>query len=196
VCGEGDRGASDPVSRLACVTGRFQPVHKQHLELFEIALLGADHLVVAITNPDPASRHEEPTSAHRHLAESNPFTYFERVRLLQAALAGMGLTARTTIVPFDLTRPEHWPDYVPLHAQHLVRAYGSWERLKARRLADAGYRVTVLDGDPAAKISSSDIRAQLRDNRGSWSDLVPESVARILHELLSASSQPRTGGQR
>jgi cytidyltransferase-like protein len=183
------------VSRLACVTGRFQPVHEQHLELFEIALREADHLAVAITNPDAGSRHEEPASAHRHLAESNPFTYFERARLIQAALDDRGLTARTTIVPFDLTRPECWPEYVPLHAQQLVRAYSSWEREKARRLADAGYPVTVLDGDPAARISSSDIRARMQEDPATWSHLVPESVAPMLAELLSARSPARIRGQ-
>jgi cytidyltransferase-like protein len=183
------------MSHLACVTGRFQPVHQQHLELFEIALRDADHLVVAITNPDAGSRYEEPASAHRHLAESNPFTYFERARLIQAALDGRGLTARTTIVPFDLTRPGYWPEYVPLHARQLVRAYSSWEREKARRLAGAGYPVTVLDGDPAARISSSDIRARMQQDRTAWSHLVPESVASMLAELVSARSRARSRGQ-
>lgn len=183
------------MSRLACVTGRFQPVHEQHVELFEIALRDADHLVVAITNPDTGSRHQEPASAHRHLAESNPFTYYERARLIQAALNGRGLAARTTIVPFDLTRPGCWPEYVPLHARQLVRAYSSWEREKARRLAAAGYPVTVLDGDPAARISSSDIRARMRQDRATWSHLVPEPVAPMLAELLAARSPAGPWGQ-
>ncbi len=171
------------MSCLTCVTGRFQPVHDQHLELFEIALRDADHLVVAITNPDTGAYHEEPTSAHRHRAESNPFTYFERARLLQTALDNRGLMARTTIVPFDLTRPDCWSEYVPLHAQHLVRAYSSWEREKARWLADARYPVTVLDGDPANKISSSDIRARLHDD--AWRSLVPAAVVPVLADLLA-----------
>ena len=171
------------MSGLVCVTGRFQPVHEQHLELFGIALRDADHLLVAVTNPDAGSRRAEPTSAHRHLPESNPFTYFERVWLLRAALEACGLSTRTTIVPFDLTRPACWTDYVPLRARHLVRVYGEWERDKARRLADAGYPVTVLEGDPAHRISGSDLRAQVRDGRATWHDLVPEPVARILREL-------------
>jgi nicotinamide-nucleotide adenylyltransferase len=171
------------MSGLACVTGRFQPVHEQHLELFEIALRDADHLIVAVTNPDAGSRRAEPTSAHRHLPESNPFTFFERAWLLRAALESRGLTTRTTIVPFDLTRPACWPDYVPLRARQVVRVHGDWERDKAQRLADAGYPVTVLEGDPADRISASDIRAQVRDGSATWHDLVPEPVARMLGEL-------------
>lgn len=184
------------MNRLACVTGRFQPVHLQHVELFEIALRDAGYLVVAITNPDTAARHQEPTSAHRHLPDSNPFTYFERATLLCAALDERGLTARTTIVPFDLTRPDCWNEYVPLHAQHLVRAYSSWERDKARRLAEAGYPVTVLDGDPAIRISSSAIRARLHDDDATWADLMPASAAAVLSELLGPRSPTRAAGRR
>lgn len=182
------------MNRLACVTGRFQPVHRQHLQLFELAAGEADHLIVAVTNPDPGARHEEPTSAHRHRPDANPFTYFERARLLHAALAGAGLADRATIVPFDLTRPACWPEYVPLDARHLVRVYGGWEREKATRLAGAGYPVTVLHGDPAAKISATDIRARLRAG-GGWADLVPASVVPLLGELLEARSALRHGGR-
>ncbi|SFO06288.1 phosphonoformate cytidylyltransferase [Pseudonocardia ammonioxydans] len=170
---------------LACVTGRFQPVHEQHLELFELALREAEHLVVAVTNPDTRARHEETTSEHRHLAEANPFTYYERLRLLEAALAERGLSNRTAIVPFDLTRPETWHEYVPGHALQWVRAYSAWERQKAGRLADAGYEVTVLDGDPATRLSASDIRAHLDADRAVWARLVPPAVAPVLSELLA-----------
>lgn len=180
------------MSRLACVTGRFQPVHEQHLDLFEIAAADADHLIVAVTNPDTGARHEESTSAHRHLPESNPFTFFERARLLQAALAGRGLAGRATIVPFDMTHPQTWTEYVPLQARHLVRVYSSWEREKAARLARAGYSVTVLEGDPEAKISATDIRARLYEDVDSWAELVPASVAPVLAELLAAKCEART----
>ena len=124
---------------LAAVTGRFQPVHAQHLELFAHALREHDELVVAVTNPDTGARREELTSAHRHTDAANPFTYYERVRLLTVALAGAGLAERTVVVPFDLTRPELWPQYVPLHARHYVRAYSAWEKDKASQLEAGGY---------------------------------------------------------
>ncbi|WP_243794482.1 cytidyltransferase [Saccharopolyspora gloriosae] len=183
------------MDRLSCVTGRYQPVHEQHLELFEIALRDADHLIIAITNPDPVARQEESTSAHRHLAEANPFTYFERARLLYTALADRGRAEQTTIVPFDLTRPECWPHYVPLRARQVVRAYSDWERHKAGLLADAGYRLTMLDGDPATKVSATDIRARLAGKTATWTDMVPASIAPILTELLKERAAARIGGR-
>ena len=59
---------------LACVTGRFQPVHEEHLELFEIALGASAHLIVAITNPDTGTLHADPASPHRHTRGATPFT--------------------------------------------------------------------------------------------------------------------------
>ncbi|MEJ2865605.1 cytidyltransferase [Actinomycetospora flava] len=167
---------------LAAVTGRFQPVHAQHLELFALALAEHDHLVVAVTNPDTAARHVAATSTHRHTDDANPFTYFERLQLLTAALAGAGMAERTTVVPFDLTRPEVWAEYVPRDAVHYVRAYSAWEKDKAERLADGGYGVVVVEGDPATKLDAATIRARFGD--GTWAELVPPATVPVLTGLL------------
>jgi nicotinamide mononucleotide adenylyltransferase len=180
------------VNPLGCVTGRFQPVHDQHLELVGIALAEYDHVIVAVTNPDAGSRHEEATSAHRHTPAANPFTYYERSRLLIAALGAAGWADRTTVVPFDLTRPAVWPDYVPLHARQFVRAFDGWERQKAAALRAGGYPVTVLDGDPAAKRSATDVRTLLAGGAG-WRDAVPAGVAPLLDELLTARPMAARG---
>jgi cytidyltransferase-like protein len=167
---------------IAAVTGRFQPVHAQHLELFALALAEHDHLVVAVTNPDTDARHLAATSAHRHTDDANPFTYFERARLLAAALQGAGMADRATVVPFDLTRPAVWPDYVPLSAVQYVRAFSAWESDKAGRLADGGYGVVLVDGDPATKLDAATIRAGFADD--SWVDRVPQATVPVLRELL------------
>lgn len=167
---------------LAAVTGRFQPVHAQHLELFALALAEHDHLVVAVTNPDTAARHLAATSAHRHTEDANPFTYFERAQLLAVALAGAGIADRVTVVPFDLTRPEVWPEYVPRDAVHYVRTFSAWESEKAERLAGGGYEVVVVDGDPATKLDAATIRAGFAD--GTWPEQVPPATVPVLARLL------------
>lgn len=168
---------------IGAVTGRFQPVHGQHLELFARVLARCEHLVVAVTNPDSGARHEEATSRHRHTAWANPFTYFERVRLLNAALDGAGI--RATIVPFDLTRPGVWHQYVPADAVQVVRAYTPWEHQKAALLREGGYAVTVLDGDPVGRVSASEVRRRLAGGDG-WRDAVPAATVAVLEDLLAA----------
>jgi cytidyltransferase-like protein len=175
---------------LGCVTGRFQPVHADHLRLMRRALDDRGRLVVGITNPDPGAQRPEPTSAHRHRPEANPFTYYERVELLAAALAspdgvGPAAAAGVRFVPFDLARPQHWPAYVPLSAVQYVGVSADWERDKARRLAAAGYQVVEVPGDPASRRSASDVRAALRRGE-SWEALVPPATVALLRALLAA----------
>lgn len=172
------------MTSLGCVTGRFQPVHEQHLELFEIVLATCEHLVIAITNPDAGARRFEAASAHRHTPWANPFSYFERARLLHAALRERGLVERATVVPFDLTRPAHWPEYVPLSARQFVRVYGAWEREKVRLLQSEGYAVATLEGDLAQRISASVIRAALQAGHDRWHGLVPTATVPLLEALL------------
>lgn len=179
VAWEGD----EPMTQLAAVTGRFQPVHIQHMQLFQLALAAHDELIVAVTNPDPSARQAEVTAEHRHHDAANPFTYYERVRLLTVALREQGLAERATVVPFDLTRPHVWFDYVPLGAHHYVRVYGPWEGEKVRRLRGAGYTVTAIEGDPAGKVSATAIRQLLRSGSSAdWQMLVSAATVPLLQD--------------
>ncbi|MDP9396661.1 MAG: adenylyltransferase/cytidyltransferase family protein [Actinomycetota bacterium] len=190
--GPGNRDRTAAV-RLSCVTGRFQPVHHQHVELFARALEAGDVLLVAVTNPDPGGRRHEPHSAHRHEPAANPFTYLERLRMLAATLAGMGATARAAIVPFDLTRPEHWHHYVPLEATQFVGVSGDWEQEKVRRLSAAGYRVVSVAREPAGRMSAAAVREAIAAG-GHWQDLVPAAAVPVLEVALAERPWPaRTG---
>ncbi|HLQ85097.1 MAG TPA: adenylyltransferase/cytidyltransferase family protein [Salinisphaeraceae bacterium] len=173
------------MQKLGAVTGRFQPVHDQHIELFKLALQSCEHLIVAVTNPDLGSLYACTASAHRHRPADNPFTYYERVRLLTSTLAASGLLVRTTLVPFDLGAPEHWPEYVPLQTRQFVRVYSAWEAAKVELLRAKGYHVEVLFGDVATRRSSTDIRACMRAG-SEWQSLVPRAARPILQGLLAA----------
>ena len=170
------------MSPLGCVTGRFQPVHADHLRLCEVALSTCEVVAVGITNPDPTTRRAEPTSGHRHTAEANPFTYWERLELLRAALGHV--LHRVRFVPFDLARPELWSGYVPLHAVQHVGVSSPWETEKVRRLTLAGYRVVEVPGDPLARRTSTAVRAAMRAGAG-WEALVLPATVEPLRRLLS-----------
>lgn len=170
------------------VTGRFQPIHVDHLDLMRRALGMAPHLIVGITNADAGPRVEHPASAHRHRPESNPFDYAQRRRLVEAALLADGVSSgKFTIVPFPLDEPEAWPRVIPRGALQLVRVFSDWEREKVRRFEAAGWSTVVLEGDPAARISASDIRDALRAGRP-WQHVVPPGA----RELLAAWSSTKT----
>ena len=66
------------------IHGRFQPFHNGHLEYLRGAAARSEAVFVGITNPDPRRVKEEPSDPMRHLPESNPFTYTERLLMIEA----------------------------------------------------------------------------------------------------------------
>ncbi|MEO0998680.1 MAG: cytidyltransferase [Pseudomonadota bacterium] len=172
-----------PAADSMAVTGRFQPFHRDHLDLVRYALTRRQRVVIGITNPDRRSLKPESDSRHRHLPGANPFSYFQRMTMIVAALDESGIARdRFRIVPFPLDCAEVWAGYIPLDATQLVRVYSGWEREKARKLRDGGYSVEVLHGDPATRISASDIRRAMQTS-GSWQPLVPAAVSRYCRDL-------------
>jgi cytidyltransferase-like protein len=175
------------VLTAAAVTGRFQPFHIGHWELLSIALAEAEEVFIGITNPDPASWHEHDSSAHRHLPDSNPFTFWERQRMIRSALDRQGVQSRCSIVPFPLDRPSAWSSYIPLSAVQFVRVFSDWERDKVGILHEGGYSVRVIEGDPAQAVRATNIRAALAtEGDGSWQELLPDGVVDVLPAWVSA----------
>src|SRR4029079_19569485 len=102
--------------RRGMIHGRFQPFHNGHLEYMRGAADRSDELWIGITNPDPARILPESSSPLRHLPESNPYTYDERLLMVKAAAGDLGLDP--AVVPVIA---------VSVHAPHLCGA-----RLPAR----------------------------------------------------------------
>jgi nicotinamide-nucleotide adenylyltransferase len=165
------------------VTGRFQPFHVDHLKLLEEALSRAALVLIGITNPDHRSLQPTAASAHRHLAAANPFSYFERLLFIEAALEHLGVArTRYIITPFPLDEPSTWTAYVPAGTPQLVRIFSDWERDKSHRLAVA-YPVIELQGDARRRVSASDIRAAMARGDDAWRRLVPAGTRALLKAM-------------
>ena len=132
--------------RYGMIHGRFQPFHLEHLRYFRFAWARSKQLIVGITNPDPSAVVADPLNQHRHLAENNPFTFVERLIMIQTTIREAGYPLeRVFIVPFHIHHPERWPHYLPGETTIFVVAYSPWERGKAERFQQAGYPVVVVD---------------------------------------------------
>jgi len=180
------------------VTGRFQPFHVDHLELLEEALSRAALVLIGITNPDHRSLQPAAASAHRHLVTANPFSYFERLLFIEAALEHHGVArTRYIITPFPLDEPSTWTAYVPAGTPQLVRIFSHWERDKSHRLAGA-YPVIELQGDAQRRVSASDIRAAMARGDDGWRRLVPAGTRTLLEAMgatqLRLRCTPSTSG--
>jgi cytidyltransferase-like protein len=165
------------------IHGRFQPFHNGHLEYLRGAAERSEEIWIGITNPDPARVKPEESDPARHLPESNPFSYAERLLMAKAAASDLGLDpARVHVIPFPVNEPELWPAYVPPDVTQYLRLFSAWGGTKLERLRAAGYEVVVLDEGAEKELSGADVRAALR-NGADWEPLVPPGVARILREL-------------
>jgi cytidyltransferase-like protein len=169
--------------RRGMIHGRFQPFHNGHLEYLRGAAARSDELWIGITNPDPARVKPEPSDPLRHLPESNPYSYAERLLMAKAAAADAGLEAsRVHVIPFPVNEPELWPAYVPADVTQYLRLFSDWGGTKLERLRAAGYEVVVLDEGAEKQISGADVRNAMREG-GDWEPLVPPSVQRLLRDF-------------
>jgi cytidyltransferase-like protein len=165
------------------IHGRFQPFHLGHLEYLKGAAGRSDEVFVGITNPDPSQVRPEESDSLRHLPESNPYTYVERLLMVKAAAADAGIgLERLHVVPFPVNTPERWEAYVPRDVVQYIRLFSDWGGTKLDRLRAAGYEVVVLDEGAEKELSGADVRVAIREGRD-WERLVPPGVADVIKQL-------------
>jgi nicotinamide mononucleotide adenylyltransferase len=165
------------------IHGRFQPFHNGHLEYLLGAYERSEEVFVGITNPDPTRIKPEASDPLRHLPESNPWTYADRLIMAKAAARDAGLDlARVHVIPFPVNEPELWAAYVPEGVTQYIRLFSEWGGTKVDRLRDAGYEVVVLDEGAVKAVSGAEVRAAIRDG-DDWESLVPSAVARVIRSL-------------
>jgi cytidyltransferase-like protein len=168
------------VTAPGMIHGRFQPFHNGHLEYLRGAAAQSDVVFVGITNPDPSRIKEEPSDPQRHLPESNPFSYVERLLMVAEVAHDEGIRAH--VIPFPVNEPELWPAYVPAGVTQYLRLFSEWGGTKLERLREAGYDVVVLDEGTQKEISGADVRTAIRAN-ADWESLVPPGVVRVIRSL-------------
>jgi nicotinamide-nucleotide adenylyltransferase len=162
------------------IHGRFQPFHNGHLEYLRGAAAQSDEVFVGITNPDPSRVKEEPSDPLRHLRESNPFSYVERLLMVKAVAEDEGI--RVHVIPFPVNEPELWAAYVPAGVTQYLRLFSEWGGTKLDRMREAGYEIVILDEGVDKEISGADVRAAIREGRD-WEALVPSGVSRVIRSL-------------
>ena len=161
-----------------CVVGRFQPFHRDHLSLIEQAAAARGRVVVAVTAAEASWRVPVPEAPHRHLAEANVFTYWQRAEMVLAGMSGIVALDRIRVTPFPIHDPSCWDAYLPREIECWVRDRGPWEQEKMR-LLQTRYAVRSVDA-VANEVSGTDIRRRLAMGDESWQHDVPASVARLI----------------
>jgi cytidyltransferase-like protein len=175
--------------QIGCVHGRFQPFHLGHLEYALGALENVDHLIIGITNFYPTTDAKSP--AHRFDRDENPFSYWERYRLIEAAMAGESIDrSRFSIVPFPIDCPALIGNFVGADTIMYTTIYDRWNLEKIRRLKEIGFRVHVLWRRRHKKYEGKLVRQSLRAGTIEQDILVPSRslpLLRLLWKQISAS---------
>lgn len=175
--------------RVACFTGRFQPFHRQHLEVLAVLSESFDRIIIGVTNPDISQLQENNASQHRHTDRANPFTYESRVKIIESSLLPLvQLTKIDTVVEirrFDLTQPKSWD--IPSQTVFALRIFSPWEESKLSLFIKNGFKTITLPS-PTIKLSASDIRESLNANEQNWESLVvPQAIETIKSEWRQLS---------
>ena len=152
------------------IHGRFQPFHNGHLEYMRGAADRSDELWVGITNPDPARIRPEASDPARHLPESNPYTYDERLLMVKAAAPDLGLDAASVhVIPFPVNEPDLWQRVRARRGHAVPAALLGVGRREARAAAGGGLR----GRDPRPGCGEGDLRERSRATRSA-----PEATGR------------------
>lgn len=170
------------MKEIGVIHGRFQGLHNDHLRYLLAGKERCRHLVVGITNPDPFMTLADNSDPGRSAERANPFTYFERLRMVRAALQGAGVgLADFTIVPLPINFPERYHYYVPMEAVFFLTIYDAWGEKKLKLFLDLNLEVDVLWRRLYSEkgLSATELRRRIV-NHESWEKMVPAAVVPII----------------
>jgi len=186
-----------PNARVGVIHGRFQPLHVGHLEYLLAGSARCELLVVGITNPDPAATVREETDLARGEAAANPCTFYERLVMVEGALAESGVARDAfRIVPFPHGNPELLRYYAPHDATYFLTIYDAWGETKLRRFTELGLRTDVMWRRGAKVTSGTELRERIARRRP-WEHLVPRAVAAAIRDFgIDARLEQAAAAQR
>ncbi len=168
--------------KIGMIHGRFQPFHMGHFDYFKKALRLVDkQLIIGIINPTSEAIKNELTDKHRHLLSANPYTYFERLQMIQKSISSLDIPIeelnKILILPFPIHEQRLWKFFVPKETVQIMSVLEPWDKEKRERFNEYGYKTYSLD---CHRITSGiNVRRAIK-NKQSWQDLVPVGTREVL----------------
>lgn len=170
-------------AKLGVIHGRFQGLHLGHMEYLLAGAARCEHLIIGLTNFDPAL---EPPDELRGLSRvrqsSNPFTFYERMVMIRDSLVEAGMKREDfDVVPFPVEQPDHIKNFAPPEATYFMTIYDQWGEHKRQVLLDLGLKVEVMwvRDDSQRLTSGTEVRSLIAQGKP-WSHLVPPAAYRFI----------------
>ena len=164
------------------------------MEFLDAAKRRCDRLIVGVTNPDIRDMAFHPSDPNRSKEGSNPFTYFQRLEMIESALRSAGWRAEDfSIIPADIADDEAvqaLPGVLPDPGQTVVLAtiYDEWGEEKVARMSKLGFSVEILWRRAMSQRATSGTEIRRLMAAGvEWHHLVPAGVAEMLTTEFATS---------
>ncbi len=147
--------------------GRFQPFHKAHLADIKTALKECEEVIIAIGSSE---------QSHTPL---NPFSFEERVRMIEDTLIAEDLGNYTIYPVPDINDDQKWVN----HVKDLVPSFDvvyTGNPKTEKLFKAAGVKVKKVHMMPG--INSTTVRTHMLEDKD-WKSLVPKQVVDCIEEL-------------
>ena len=156
--------------KVGILIGRFQPLHKGHVNAIEFARDNSERLFVIVG------------SAEKSNQERNPFSFEERKRMIGLALKGKKLQDNISIVPInDARNHTEWIKSI----KNTIGEYNlifTNDELTEKLFKEDGAEVLNVPLQDRNELSATEVRKRLELDK-EWESLVTPEIAQYLKEI-------------
>ncbi|MDR2410889.1 MAG: viperin family antiviral radical SAM protein [Bacteroidales bacterium] len=180
------RGKPERFYPLGIIHGRFQCLHYGHIEYLLSGFARCKHLVIGITHCYPTMTAEsDRADENRFKAESNPFSFYERMIMIRNSLLDENIDAsQFDIVPFPIEKEEDIFYFAPKEAVCFITIYDKWGNRKKEKLNKLGLHIEIMwEKDISMKPACATIiRNMIVNQNDAWLKMVPAAVSKYILE--------------
>lgn len=151
------------------VVGRFQPLHRGHMDVIKKCAEQSEHLTIGIGS-----------AQYSHVPE-NPFTAGERYMMINRSLRDEGIKNYSIVPIEDLNRYSVWVAHVVSMVPPFRKVYTNNPQTR-RLFEEAGFDVHQSPLYNRDVFSGTEIRRRMLNDE-EWRSLVPEAVANIIDDI-------------
>jgi nicotinamide-nucleotide adenylyltransferase len=156
--------------KRALLLGRYQPLHKGHLQAIQDIINEEFKLVIAVG------------SAQTSHTLDNPFTAGERHLMITEALEAEGIQNFEIIPIMDINRYAVWVSHVESLVPPIEVVFSN-NPLTKRLFSEKGYEVKAQQLYERDKYSGTEVRRRILVGEN-WQELVPEAVIEAVIKVI------------
>lgn len=165
--------------RVGLAIMRLQPLHKGHQQIIDAMLAENEKAVLMLGSVGV-------------IDENNPYSYEERVAMIQALYGKEIKTGRLMIGGLkDIHNLPKWVDYVKSNLPIAANRYYCGVQQNAQQFREKGFGVREFSRDKI-KVSGTEIRQKMRSGDMSWTNDVPQEIVALLQEEKPIIKNKRT----